>query len=378
MLEESLDRKNLLVMKLLHYFITEKNYNPIILQGAKDEIWLENLDSDYKIVRIVSGYIHNEEQMDFDLFKTKRILSKIKHKTFSLQMNLLSIYTDLGDNAELQDTKNISSIYLYDENDLKKYPTVLEIFPNMDKKLKFTEEGLQLFLKITNDISLKNKTDQEKVEEVFEPKNPIMTKILIGINVAIYLYMVLSGSFDDYINLYCVYGPLIKAGQYYRLITGIFLHANIFHLLMNMYALYVIGSQIESFMGKTKFLIIYLFSGLMGSLFSITLGSYASVGASGAIFGLLGAMLYFGYHYRVYLGNVLKSQIIPLIIVNLVLGFVMSGVDNFAHIGGLIGGALISVGLGVKYKSTTFERVNGFIVTALFTLFILGMFFMYK
>ena len=119
MLEESLDRKNLLVMKLLHYFITEKNYNPIILQGAKDEIWLENLDSDYKIVRIVSGYIHNEEQMDFDLFKTKKILSKIKHKTFSLQMNLLSIYTDLGDSAELQDTKNISSIYLYDENDLK-------------------------------------------------------------------------------------------------------------------------------------------------------------------------------------------------------------------------------------------------------------------
>ena len=147
---------------------------------------------------------------------------------------------------------------------------------------------------------------------------------------------------------------------------------------MNMYALYVIGSQIESFMGRTKFLIIYLFSGLMGSLFSITLGSYASVGASGAIFGLLGAMLYFGYHYRVYLGNVLKSQIIPLILLNLLLGFVMNGVDNFAHIGGLIGGALISVGLGVKYKSTTFERVNGFIVTILFTLFILFMFFMYK
>ena len=53
-MEDSLDRKNLLVMKLLHYFITEKNYNPIILQGAKDEIWLENLESDYKIVRIVS------------------------------------------------------------------------------------------------------------------------------------------------------------------------------------------------------------------------------------------------------------------------------------------------------------------------------------
>lgn len=58
-------------MKLLHYFITEKNYNPIILQGAEDEIWLENLKSDYKVVRIVSNHIHNDEQLDFDLRRTK-------------------------------------------------------------------------------------------------------------------------------------------------------------------------------------------------------------------------------------------------------------------------------------------------------------------
>ena len=60
-----LDDKNVLVMKLLHYFITEKNYNPIILQGAENEIWLENMDEDYKIVRIVSNYIHNDEQFSF-------------------------------------------------------------------------------------------------------------------------------------------------------------------------------------------------------------------------------------------------------------------------------------------------------------------------
>ena len=89
---EALDRKNLIAMKLLHYFITEKNYNPIILQGAEDEIWLENLNSDYKIVRIVSNHIHNEEQLDFDLFKTKHVVNKIKKKTFSLNMKVLSIF----------------------------------------------------------------------------------------------------------------------------------------------------------------------------------------------------------------------------------------------------------------------------------------------
>ena len=62
------DEKNVMVMKLLHYFITEKNYNPVVLHGAKDEIWLENMHSEFKIVRIVSAYIHNNEQLDMDLY----------------------------------------------------------------------------------------------------------------------------------------------------------------------------------------------------------------------------------------------------------------------------------------------------------------------
>ena len=67
--ELMLDEKNIMVMKLLHYFITEKNYNPMIIHGLNDEIWLENLNEDYKIVRIVSHHIHNKEQLDFDKFK---------------------------------------------------------------------------------------------------------------------------------------------------------------------------------------------------------------------------------------------------------------------------------------------------------------------
>ena len=99
--EIMLDKKNTITMKLLHYFITEKNYNPIILQGVENEIWLENLDEDYKIVRIVSGYIHNNEQFDFDKFKTKRIMKKIKKKTLSFNLNVMSIFLNLGDNITL-------------------------------------------------------------------------------------------------------------------------------------------------------------------------------------------------------------------------------------------------------------------------------------
>lgn len=73
-----------LTIKLLHYFIIEKGYNPIILQGAKNEIWLEKLSNDYKIVRINSNYVHNDDQFNFDIFKTKKILKHIKKRLFLL------------------------------------------------------------------------------------------------------------------------------------------------------------------------------------------------------------------------------------------------------------------------------------------------------
>ena len=148
--------------------------------------------------------------------------------------------------------------------------------------------------------------------------------------------------------------------------------------LFNMYALYVIGTQVENFMGRFKFLVIYLISGLSGALFSIIFNhNAASIGASGAIFGLMGALVYFGYHYRVYLGNVVKSQIIPLIVLNLLLGFMSSGIDNFAHIGGLIGGSLSAIAMGVKDKSSWFEQMNGWIITAIFLAFLIYMAFGY-
>ena len=111
MTQLTIDQKNELVMKLLHYFITVEGYNPIVLHGAENELWLENLDNPYKIVRIVSNYIHNNEQYNFDLFKTKKILDMIKRKTFSLKMRILNIFIDLGENVDLESTSFADCIY---------------------------------------------------------------------------------------------------------------------------------------------------------------------------------------------------------------------------------------------------------------------------
>lgn len=375
------DNKNVIVMKLLHYFITEKNYNPIILQGVENEIWLENLNEDYKVVRIVSGYIHNDEQFDFDKFKTKRILKKIRKKTLSLKMNVISIFLNLGDNVteNLSENPDALCIKLTQEEDIDKNEILTKAFPDLTKKLSFTEKGMELFMKITNDIEKHNQADAKRVENVFKMKKPIITYSLVIINILMYIIPILFGTYNALLDKYSIYGPAVRAGQYYRLITGTFIHANIFHLFFNCYALAILGSQLESFLGKPKYLIVYLFSALIGSLFSVTFaGNYYSIGASGAIFGLMGSLVYFGYHYRVYLGNVVKSQIIPLILMNLGIGFLVPGIDNSAHIGGLLGGALITVALGVKNKSSNFEKINGLIVTILFLAFVIYMAFVYS
>ena len=252
---------------------------------------------------------------------------------------------------------------------------LLETYPDIYKNIsRNKEKGADLFIKITDEINEHNHKDQKQMDKVFRPKKPIITYLLVFINVLLFVVPALFGQTDNIFRELAVFGPYIRQGEYYRLITGTFIHANIAHLIFNMYALWIIGIQLESFLGKWKYLLIYLFSGLTASLMSITFhNTTVSVGASGAIFGLLGAMLYFGYHYRVYLGTVIKSQIVPLIVLNLALGFLVPGIDNAAHIGGLIGGVLMMMATGVDYKSATFEKVNGVIVSILYLAFLIYM-----
>lgn len=368
-----IDEKEEMVMKLLHYFITEKGYSPVIVRGVKDEIWLENLKEEFNIIRIVSGYIHNDEQFKFDLFKTKSLIKSIKKKTLSFKMKALSIFVNLGENVNISsfEESNIYFANINDTEDLTKYHFVIDAFPDITKDTDFKEEGFELFLKITNDINKKNEEEAKMNEDVFKMKKPYVTYSLIGINTFIFILSL----FFNILPLFAVNRYFIVHGEYYRLITGIFLHNGVIHLMCNMYSLYVIGTQLESFLGKVKYLIVYLLSGLAGSVLSIFFSNSYSVGASGAIFGLLGSLIYFGYHYRVYLDSVIKSQIIPLIIFNLMLGFTLRGIDNWAHIGGLIGGVFSTMGVGIKYKSEKYEMVNGVILYLIYIVFLLYMVF---
>jgi len=183
-----IDAKDIVIMNLTHYFITEKNYNPVVVHGINDEIWLENMNSDYKIVRIVSKYIHNNEQLNFNKFRSKQITKKLKRKTFSFSMNVLNIYIDLGENVtnlNEDDNKDVS-VSINKISDIKK-SLMSEIFPDIVEKTNHEEKGMDFLFKITDDINVSNEKKNKKMEKIFSSKKPIITYSLIALCLIIFV-----------------------------------------------------------------------------------------------------------------------------------------------------------------------------------------------
>ena len=206
------------------------------------------------------------------------------------------------------------------------------------------------------------------LEALFTRGRPF-TYLIIGINLGVFFLMWLAGGMgvmggND--ELVVAFGAKVNSlidaqHHYWRLVTCMFIHIGLLHLLMNNYALWILGQQIEQIYGSARYVFLYLASGLVGSLFSYTFKPLAaSAGASGAIFGLFGVMAAFAFRYRREIPRALSRdiirRIIPVIAINLLFGFLVSVVDNSAHIGGLIAGAALT--LVVPYKRPGEERTG--------------------
>ena len=180
-----------------------------------------------------------------------------------------------------------------------------------------------------------------KVRSVLRANAPVVFTLLV-INVSLWVLQ----SFAPQLQLterFAAFGPSIAAGEWWRLITPMFLHDphGFLHIGFNSYALFLFGPHVEQTFGRIRFLTLYLIAGFTGSALSYAFGSCRpGVGASGAIFGVLGALFVFLYHRRrsQFVREFMKNIVI-LIVANLVFGFLFPNIDNIAHLGGLVGGA---------------------------------------
>jgi membrane associated rhomboid family serine protease len=173
-----------------------------------------------------------------------------------------------------------------------------------------------------------------------------ITKALIGINVAIYLLTASQGGGlnapgGNLFARWILFGPFVVHGGWYRLVSAMFLHASIIHIGFNMYALWVIGTPVEQYLGRARYVGLYFVSGLAGSAGALLATPLSpTLGASGAVFGILGAMLILEWQIT----GRLAGNAMTMIVINLIITFAIPGISYGAHLGGLVGGILITLG----------------------------------
>ena len=271
----------------------------------------------------------------------KSIISKLEELFEYRTLQIIQIVLDekIGSSEEYADNHKLG-------HEVDTSYELIFINPHSNRLMYYTEGARELANKVSQGMiymeNSKNVSSEKKVKE------GIVTYVIIALNVLVYIVTsYLSGSIiDSNLNVLIFMGAkvnyLIAGGQYYRLFTCMFLHAGILHLGVNMYSLYMMGTFIEKIYGRFKYIIIYIVSGLFSSILSYMFSYSVSVGASGAIFGLLGASLIFALKMKHSVAKDFIINIAAIIVMNLIIGFSVANVDNFGHIGGLVGGIFVT------------------------------------
>ncbi len=205
--------------------------------------------------------------------------------------------------------------------------------------------------------------DEDVIEQMIHRKDKsIVNFILIAINILMFFITEATGGSEDTMNMInwgASYTPLVAEGEYFRLFTCMFLHFGFSHLFSNMLLLFFVGDYMERYFGKIRYLILYLGGGLCGSLLSFIVElkngeAVVSAGASGAIFAVLGGLVFAALINKGRLYDLSFSRICIMVVLSLWSGFYSSGVDGWAHLGGFLGGMLI----GCLFELTSKRRRN--------------------
>lgn len=318
--------------KVINIMASERGYSKVEVYGLKGRCL------EYGLLR------NTEEFSEVMLFLKKNQLHdkeiySIAFKELKEKYNNISISYILIDNLINQE----EVVNYFEEIQESLALSFYFVIIDLEKKVMIRSHD-----KLLNNISdlnycLSNINFNEQKKEI-----PYITYILMAINIVLFIPAAyLSGNIFSFSNEALIFlgakeNTLIQNGQYYRLFTCMFLHGGIVHIISNMYSLYAIGPFIEEIYGKYKYLFIYILSGIAASIFSYLFSPAVSIGASGAIFGLLGAMLVFALKNRKRINKKFLSNIISVIFINLIIGATLPGIDNFAHLGGLIGGVILS------------------------------------
>ena len=385
-------KEDFIFWQIVNYFLVEKKYHIISMAQDQSEIWLENFsEKTHPVVRLKRKDIDWSNWVRRDLEITVHNGLRVKKAFYRRNLHILNIYVSPfppvdegnvpieGEFPFAKEKLSLQSLLINGADlprSLHKLSQTLELeqwpYPMKEEYDPMEVEAFKGYL------LHKALTEAKKEKGLLQRATPIFTYIFLGLQVLLFLLMELYGlGYGGSQNLFVLdlFGAKINgrilAGEWWRFITPMFLHIGFFHLFMNSLSLYYLGTTVERIYGNGRFLFIYLFSGFFGTLASFIFTVNPSAGASGAIFGCFGALVYFGIRKPGTFQRMAGSNIIGLLIFNLVLGFIVPTIDNAGHVGGLIGGFLASCIMDLPKTKNWKTQIPALIFTIIFTLFAL-------
>ncbi|MFX3623828.1 MAG: rhomboid family intramembrane serine protease [Ectobacillus sp.] len=371
------NRQDSLYWAILYVLVSLGRYELLYYSEKEQEAWLETKQlHEAKIIRFKRSDVDWSRWIRNDLYEIEPIVKQMMKRGLRAKPKLYNVYISQWSPVddwqsvvkEAKQSLGMQTLFFTEENGGQE-----EEFLQTALKLSAEEAAAVLALQEEEPQVLRYRLGQilrarkQEQEQILSYAKPLFTKMLVAVQIIMFLILEWYGgstSTATLVTFGAKYNPLIIQGEWWRFFTPMFLHIGFLHLLMNTVALYYIGSQVERILGNIRFIIVYLFAGFSGSVLSFVMSDDVSAGASGAIFGCFGALVYIARTYSKVFSKTVMQSVLTLIGVNLIFGFVVPGIDNAGHIGGLIGGFLAAAFVHVpKRKLPFFKRAGIFLLS---------------
>ncbi len=387
-------RQDYLYWKTIQHLVVNHQFRMVQLSQNENEVWLESSKrSGPALVRILRYDLDWGNWLQRDMEQTWARVEEVRKKQYKRKIEAINLYVstyppvdEWEERVEKpltvgnQEKTSMNTIVLHSENisqGLEEFSKHLRIDPPLyDEGILFDYTRVDA-IKFNTLTVVNERAKQEK--KIFTYGKPYFTYFFIFVQLTMYFFLEMNGGSTNpqtLIKFGAKDNLKILHGEWWRFITPVVLHIGFFHLVMNTLALYFLGTAVERIYGRSRFLVIYLFAGFAGTVASFVFSPAISAGASGAIFGCFGALLFFGVAHPSLFFRTMGVNVIAVIGLNLVIGFIFPVVDNAGHIGGLIGGFLASSILHLPNQRKVGQRVIALIVTIALTLMMLYIGFM--
>ncbi|GAK01779.1 rhomboid family intramembrane serine protease [Geomicrobium sp. JCM 19055] len=378
--------QDVLFWELAHHLVTKNNFKALHVSGDRKQLWLEReTDHDVTVIsmsKIDMAYSRGLEDHMKEVANQFQVLKKPPRKKevnyYHLYVTSIApvdnwqqktneiLYTDASKKRPVVTKLFAASIGAHHGDDVNRFLETIQAsegFPTKEQMLPDHEQVKQH--QVTRkriEVLDELEREQKEIQKVFAYGKPRFTMVLLVLIATVFILIETLASSQDVLALIdfgAKYNPAIDDGEVWRFVTSMFLHIGIFHLLMNALALFYLGNAVERIYGTGRFVFIYFAAGIVGSIASYAFTSQVSAGASGAIFGCFGALLYFGLVYRDLFFKTMGKSLLIILAINIVFGTVVPMVDNGAHMGGLLGGFLAASIVQLPHVKHGLRRVIG-------------------